>query len=298
MSWFVFSIIGYFLNAISITINKAILSKDIPSPSTMTFLTATLGMVSIVLIPFGVTFTSPLVLLFSLIAGIFFVAAIFAMFYALQKGQASNIPVFIGAFQPIFVFFLAFFFLAEILTKNYFTGFIFLTLGGLIIALRGLKDHRKVFGVAILSSVFFAVTFVVSKWIFGEIGFINGLFWTRLGAFIGGLILILNPYCRREIKKVLTRRNKKKNTRATMEFLAAQTTGAVSLILIYYAFSLGSVTLVNALQGVQYIFIFVLVEPLGYFFPKLWSEDLTKKAIVIKLLAITSISIGLFFIAK
>ena len=298
MSWFMFSIIGYFLNAISITINKAILSKAIPSPSTMTFLIATLGMVSIVLIPFGVTLTSPLVLFISLIAGIFFVVAIFTMLYALQKGEASNVPVFIGAFQPIFVFFLAFFFLAEVLTKNYFTGFVFLTLGGLIIALRELKNHRKILGVAILSSISFAVTFAVSKWIFSEIGFINGFFWTRLGAFIGGLILILNPYCRQEIKKILTRRNKKKNTRATIEFLAAQTTGAAGFILIYYSFSLGSVTLVNALQGVQYIFIFLLVEPLGYFFPKLWSEDLTKKAIFIKLLAITSVSIGLFFIAQ
>ena len=125
MLWLAVSSIGYLLNAISIAINKALLSKDIPSPSVMAILIAILGMITIVLIPFGVSSLSANTLLISLLAGATFVAATYTMFAALQKGEASNIPAFIGGFQPIILFIIAALFLGEKLTNNQFIGFIF-----------------------------------------------------------------------------------------------------------------------------------------------------------------------------
>jgi drug/metabolite transporter (DMT)-like permease len=292
MSWLAIAIIGYFFNAVSITINKALLSRDLPSASTVTFLIALLGLIVVVLIPFGVTMASGTVLLVSLVVGLTFVGAMYAMFYALKRGQASYVPIFIGALQPIFVFLLARAFLEEMLTRNQFIGFLLLTLGGIVIAMQKMKNKRYIYLIAILSSALFAITFAATKWVFEATDFINGFFWTRLLAFFSALLLLLSSHCRKEIFGVLKRKDKKKNTMAAIEFTAAQITGGISFIMIYYAFSIGSVTLVNALQGIQYAFIFLLVEPLGYFFPKLWKEDLTKAAIIRKIIAILIVFFG------
>lgn len=298
MNWFFFSIIGYFFNALSTTINKALLSRDIPSPAAMAFFIATLGMLVLVLLPFGIAGLTFGEYMASLASGLFFVAAIFTMFIALQKGQASYIPIFIGGFQPIMVFILAFIFLHESLTHNQLLGFILLTAGGLFIATRKSRQRRLVYVIALLSSACFAVSFVATKWVFDEAGFINGLFWTRIGALFGIIFILAKKEWRREITGILTRKSKERNTRTALGFLAAQGTGVISVVLIFYAISLGSVTLVNALQGVQYLVIFALVEPLGFFFPKLWKEELSKKAIIHKLISIVIVSIGLFFVAQ
>ena len=76
----------------------------------------------------------------------------------------------------------------------------------------------------------------------------------------------------------------------------AQILGAASFLIIAYAISLGPVTVINAMQGVQYAILFLLVVVLARRYPHLLDEPLSKKIIVQKSLAIGLIIIGLVLI--
>ena len=64
-----------------------------------------------------------------------------------------------------------------------------------------------------------------------------------------------------------------------------------------YAIRLGSVTLINALQGTQYLFLLALTSLLSLKFPKILHEKVTTQTITQKIIAIVIISFGLVFLA-
>ena len=57
-------------------------------------------------------------------------------------------------------------------------------------------------------------------------------------------------------------------------FLFGQVAGAASFILINYAISISSVTIVNALQGMQYVFLLIMVLILARWRPRILEEKL------------------------
>ena len=76
-------------------------------------------------------------------------------------------------------------------------------------------------------------------------------------------------------------------------FIGNQCLGAVGFFLLNYAISLASVTLVNALQGVQYAFILLFVVLAAKWNPKLLKERITPMIITEKIFAIILIGEGL-----
>ena len=79
-------------------------------------------------------------------------------------------------------------------------------------------------------------------------------------------------------------------------FFSNQGIAAIGFLLQNYAIFLGSVAIVNALQGVQFAFLLVLGGLISVFFPKLLKENVSKMVIIQKILAIVLISLGLYFI--
>jgi len=54
---------------------------------------------------------------------------------------------------------------------------------------------------AILASLFFSGSYVLTKLIFTEESFINGFVWIRLGGILGAVLLLFSPNARRIIFK-------------------------------------------------------------------------------------------------
>jgi hypothetical protein len=65
-----------------------------------------------------------------------------------------------------------------------------------------------------------------------------------------------------------------------------------------YAVYLGPVAIINAMQGIQYAFLLVFGIFFTVFFPKILKEDISKKIIYKKVLAILLIAIGLYLISS
>ena len=69
--------------------------------------------------------------------------------------------------------------------------------------------------------------------------------------------------------------------------------GVVAVVLIQYAIAVGSVTLVNALAGVQYAFLVVVVGLLSAFSPRLFKEEYRRGEMAQEAFAVFIIGVGL-----
>lgn len=320
MSWFLITIIAYLLLAVAAVIDKTMLKKNVLSPISYTFSIAVLGGVLMLLvIPFGFGIPNILTLIVSLIAGAAFVWALILMFKALEKDDATRVAPMIGGLVPVFVFILAWYVLEESLTCNQYVAFIFLIIGTFLISLdfqkhgawawlknkMGMKNKlvlpqiRKTLWIALPASLLFGISHVLTKFVYSNTEFLTGFIWTRLGSFLAIMLLLVSIKNRDIIKKDFKKNKKQpKQTKATgIRFLFGQLCGGGGALLLQYAIFLGSVTLVNALQGVQYIFIFLLVAILTVSLPKLLKEKFTKELVIQKVVAILIIAVGLYLIA-
>ena len=107
------------------------------------------------------------------------------------------------------------------------------------------------------------------------------------------MFLLVSKKIREEIFKSLKNLKGKKR----LLFFSNQGLAAVGAFLQNYAIYLGSVALVGALQGVQYVFLLVLGGLITVFYPKIMKENISKSVIIQKIIAIVLIVIGLCFIA-
>lgn len=289
MSWLLIVIIAHFFYAGVFVLDRYLIKKEFSSPLTYAFYTGVLGVFVFLLAPFGLKIPSSSQLLFSFAAGIIWILAAIFFYTALLKGESSRVVPTVGALIPIFTLILSFIFLNEKLGTREIVSFCFLVSGGLLISLKIKRIVLiKAFSPTLGAALAFAAYFVMTKFVFLNQNFVSGLIWIRLGAALGVLFLLIPSSCRRRIFKK-TETIKKK----TIGFFSlARGLGIIAGLLIYWAIFLGSVTLVNAIQGVQYIFVLLLAFLLFKKLPAL-KEHFEKRILIQKIFAIILIGIGL-----
>jgi len=330
MSWLFITLLAYFLNAIAMVIDKTLLKKEIPNPVVYVFYIALLGAILILIVlPFGLNIPNPLTLTIALISGAVFIAALILMFQALKKDDATRVTSMVGGLTPIFVFIFAWYLLAETFTSRQFWAIIFLIMGTILIALdfeeRGLwpwlkkkiglthnislPKLRKIIWLALPSAILFSISSITGKSVYNQINtefihlssttrFFIGFIWTRAGALLAVIFLLFFPKNWQAIKESFkkNKENKSQTKKTGGRFLFGQACGGASALLQQYAIFLASVTLVYAIQGTQYAFVFLIVLALTLFAPKILKENITRLALIQKITAILIISIGLYLI--
>ncbi|MFA5076646.1 MAG: DMT family transporter [Patescibacteria group bacterium] len=299
MSWLIIAIIAYFLLAITNVNDKMILAKSLPQQSYLayTFYVCFLGGLVIVMAPWGWGLISWPFFLWALFGGALAVSSLFYFYKSLSNGQASIILPFFGAATAIFTLILSYLFLAEKLTTGQLGSFIFLIIGIGLIALAGREPGTKLnfypFWLSTIAALLSGLYYVVTKYLFNELGFVNGFVWLRLFAALLALALII-PRANRQI---IFAKTGELTGKLKLLFVANQGIGATGFILVNYAISLASVALVNALLGLQYAFVLVIVLVLGARRPRLTTEKNSGQVLITKILAIIIIGLGLFCLA-
>lgn len=292
--WFFWSVVAYFLNALAVLIDKSLFhTKQVRKPASYVVVICALGMLAWVLAPLGLSRLTLLGWILSTVAGFSFTAALLLFFTCLQQAEVSRVTSFIGAWSPIFVFAISFLFFNERLSVLEVVAFILLVTGGFLMAggKKGLTSDILL--MSLLSAVGFAVFYTVSKATFDEVGFISGLIWIRVTAFVFSLFLLFIPSTWQAL-----RYNSQAGPKAKLAFFGGQVSSALSALLINYAISLGSVTLINAMQGLQYVFLLGLVATLSFNRPELLKEELSGHILLRKIIAILLIAGGLVFISS
>lgn len=301
MNWLVIAIIAHFIFALVFVIDKFLLSKTVLHPVAYTFYVGLLGGLAIFLAPFGFNLLPGQQMAASFAAGLLFILATLFFYKLIQIGEISKITPIVGGATPLFTLILTYSFLGERLTGSQLVAFFLLVFGGVIMLWpkedktnpRRTAPLTKKLTMAIMAALFFAGSFVLTKFVFIYQPFINGFIWIRLGSLLGAGLLFLWPNSRQIILKT----TEIIKIKTVGFFISNKTLAALAFILLNYAIYLGSVTLVNALQGVQYAFLLIIAVVISIKFPQILKEQISRGVITQRIMAILLISLGLGILA-
>lgn len=306
MNWILIALVAYFLVALQIILDKFLLSsKRVSHPAIYAFYSGLLSLATLpIFLPFGLHWLSGGKILSYFLAGIIFIYGILSLFFALKKSEASKVTPVAGAIIPAATFFLSVIFLGEQLGWVQAIGVIILIFGGLLISfdLPLRLNKRKFFAgfwQTILAGILLAAAFTAFKYFFERDNFTNVFVWTRLGLFAGALSLLIFPFWRRTIRVSLKKFKKpeRENTRTGILFVFNKILGGTGSALTNYAIALGSVTVVNALVSVEYIFVFLLGLLFSLWLPEIFEEKGKFWDIAQKIGAIVIITFGIILIS-
>jgi uncharacterized membrane protein len=127
------------------------------------------------------------------------------------------------------------------------------------------------------------------KGLFQETSFDDGFFWSRIGFIAFALSLLLIPqYC-----KKITQQTVKTSKKGGLLVVLAKILAGIAAFLLLKATDMGDVTVVQALDGLKYVFIIIFGLLFGRMIPKSAGEnDINASTIVRKVLYVAIISIG------
>src|SRR3989344_462755 len=292
-------ILAYLFFSFSSFGDKLILSgsrvRQSVNPRLYTFYIGMLGILVVAFIPFaGLVWPSQAILPWIILEAAVFLVGLLALFKAVEKFEVSRVVPVVGAFQPIFVLLLTWLFWGfQPLSGMEFLAFALLIAGSIIISMEKKPQVTLVFlCLTILCSFLIALDYTLSKVIFLELPFLQGLIWMRVFTFAFALLFLLSRKFRKEMFSGKTGLNKKN----VFLLVFTQSSGAVAGILQSLAISLVSVAylpIINSLRGVQYVFLFILTSAFSFFFPKVLKEEISKKVLLQKVAGIIIIVVGL-----
>ncbi len=318
--WLFVALASYFINAGVYTADKFLLSKKIHSSITYAFYVGIWSIFNFILL-----FLDPWVpglreLLLDLSAGFLFLVTLVFWYKALHQSEATRVVPIVGALIPIFSFLLSFVFLGESLTERELLAFSVLVIGGVLISVRQTRFYvikeawesfkskfgdilggihatyrptRRLLINSVVAAFFFASYYVLIKHIYMNQPFIGGFVWSRLGRFIGVLLILLVPAWRKMIKE---RHKNNKSPKSMGFFLSVGLAAAFAFILLNWAISMGNVALINSLRGTQYLFLIIIVFILSAKFPEILKEQTRGGVMIQKILGAVLIGIGLYML--
>ena len=292
MPWLIAIISAYFLFAV-VSLGDKYLLKGPPNPKIYAFYVGVLGILALLLAPFvGFSIPGVLAILFCLLAGAMYVFAILGVYEGLERFEASRIIPAIGGFMPLFIFGLVYLFSGgeEVLGFKEIIAFILLIFGSIFITWNPLKKVSfKSLYISAVTAFLFALSFVLTKYVYLMLPFWTGFIWIRISAFLIALFFIFFKEVRKEIFSKKSSFDKK----TSALFLFNQGLGAGAFVLQNWAIALAGLaylSIISAFQGIQYVFLFILTM-------LILKEGLSKKVILQKLFAIILIGMGLAFLA-
>lgn len=301
MNWFFIALLGPIIYALANHTDKYLLSKYVKGGEVGALIIFS-SVFSIFVLPILIYF-HPEVLHTSFMHGsillgngILVMFAVLLYFYALYEDDASVVVSFYQTI-PVFAAILGYFFLGETVTLQQGIASLIIILGAFILSFEmGIGKVRfktKVVCMMLCASLLYAINAVVFKHVAMNEGFWSGTFWGLVGKVcIGFGFLLFIPTYRNQFLTMF-RQN-------TLAVLGLNSLSEILFILgeavTAYATLLAPVFLVLLVNGFQPLFVFVIGIFLTLFFPKLGKESLSKKIIIQKIIGITLLMVGTYFI--
>lgn len=324
--WLTLAILAYFSLALSSFLDKYILGGPLPSPKIYTFYTGFLSFSAMLIVPFGIFLSlGPLpylqrifpeglgilfipdisLILLSLGTGMIFLFALFVYFKGIYDFEISRIVPAVGGMAPIFTLILVYFFTfiplelgfqKRILSPNEYLALAFLVMGSIILTL-----HRKKIATfeslkaSMIASFLFSLDLILTKLVYTYLPFWTGFVWIRLGEFLGAIFFLFSF----EVRTNIFRHEKGFGRKIIPLFVFTKGAGATGRVLqsgAIYLSPLVFLPIINALSGIQYVFLIILASIFFLKFPKILREEISKKVLVQKTLAVWLIVAGLFLL--
>jgi uncharacterized membrane protein len=297
VDWFFLSLVGASALAVTGVIDKFILGKYVHSP--LAYLAALVVMqqmlIAVIPVYLGWGFVYPQTF-YAMAAGGFQVVLWAAYLLALHVEETSRVAAMVFVF-PVFVFLGAFLLLGEALALKDYAGGALLVCSALLISYRPAPQG----GLAIISP---ALKYMAVFWIFSAIyalaakyllTFINEwhlILWSSIGSLLAVLPLLYHEPVRSEFIAYFRR-----GPFLLSALLADELFDFLGRGAFIFAYSVGSVALVSSVAALQPFITLIYVVLLGLFVPGILQEELDRKTMALKTVAILLIAVGVYLVS-
>lgn len=298
MLWFFIALAGYTALALAFILDKFILTDSVDAPAVYTFYSTIIMLGALVLWPFGVDLLVGIDWLWATVSGIGFGLGLWFLYIAVNEGETSHITPFQGAFVTISSYVLGAVFLSEQLTSLQLWGIALLVVASFLLSFEKSRKHSGIhigFLWAAVAGFFFAVSHVSAKYLYDIYPFLTGFMWTRATTGLVGIgLLLISPSVLRALRAPKQPKQQQSIAKvyAVPIIMANKVLAIVAVVAIQYAASIGSVTLVQALSGVQFVLMFFLILLFTWVTPKFFKEEFTTREILVQSIALIIVGIG------
>lgn len=310
MTWIILATGAQFLNAVVAIIDKYLVTdeKAIPRPFVYAFYSClvTGGWVVVYFVslipgmqeigtPHFTNIETPTIQVvgMSFLAAYTFFMALVSLYDGLKHADASDVMPVIGAVSAISTFGMSYLFLGTRLSPNFIWGIVLLAVGTLLVS--QVRFTSSVALHTIHSGIFFALHYIAMKGLFQETSFDDGFFWSRVCFVLFALSLLLVPAYYAKIKS----QTKSTSKRTGFLVLANKIMAGVAAFMLLKATDWGDVAVVQALDGLKFVFILFFGLALGRYIPTAAGENDTDfRTLVRKFLYVIVICIGFVILFK
>jgi drug/metabolite transporter (DMT)-like permease len=270
-TWILLAALAQLISAGTVLVDKYVLvsHEHLGKPAVYAFYVSILSGVVLVLVPFGVISIPTLqVLGFALCASVTFILSVLFLYTALKRVNASDSVPIVGATSAIVTLFGTLFFLHQDLPRGALPALALLIVGTFLIAHFRLswKGLFEIFA----AGIFFGCSALLIKLIFLHTDFIDGFFWSRMTNVLGALFLLALPWNRRAIFHGYHR----SSHGYKWLVIGNKAFGGSAQFFTMLAISLGSVAVVNALSGLQFVFLLTFAYFCARWFPKVFKGEI------------------------
>lgn len=297
--WLIIAIIGYFLLALITILDKLIVSKSAQKPIVYAFYTTIFMFGALLAFPFvgwgilhGLTDW-----LWAIGSGVAFGLACWLLYKGMEEGETSHISPFNGAIFTAGIFVFANLLLQENLTSGQKAGVIILGFACLLLSFERSKKHKGIhigFLWAGISGLLFAFSHVAAKELYNIYPFWTAFIWTRATTGLVGLFCLCFPSVWRALRHH-TEAKSYARKHAGLIIVIDKVLSVVAIVLLQYAYATGTVTVVGAIGGLQYVFMFGMVYLLTKFLPRVFNEYFTRRELAIEVIAMALVVLGSVF---
>ncbi len=304
MSWILLAAGAQFINAIVAIGDKYLVTDEhaLPRPFVYAFYTCLVTSVWLVIYVIGllpwagnlgvpqlsnIHFPTIQVVGMSFLAAYTFFIALVSLYNALKQADASDVMPVIGAVSAICSFILAYALLGASIAPHFLVGIILLATGTFLVS--QVRFSSQVALVAVHSGVFFALHYIAMKGLFLETSFDDGFFWSRIAFILFALSLLLVP----TYSKIIRVHTKATSKRTGVLVFSNKILAGVAAFMLLKATDLGDVAVVQALDGMKFVFILLIGLLVGRFLPASAGEHMSdSRTIIRKFLYVTIICMG------
>lgn len=244
---------------------------------------------------FGFHFPPAWVCALGLLTGSLDLVATYFYYAAIKEGEASGAAAVVGGFSPLATVLIGGLLLPHVLKSEQITGFALLVGGGFLMFFAEHADVNlsRLIPRVVLASGLFGLENVLQKVVFNQSGFVPGFVFMTLGTFAGSMLMLVPSAWRAQIKAT----SRDSAPRSRFWYFVNRFVNGVGAFLIFYAVSLASPAIVDALSGVRYGVIFIAALGLTKIAPGVLAEDFRGPVLVGKTAATMMVAAGLVLLA-
>ncbi|PIZ94426.1 MAG: hypothetical protein COX81_03625 [Candidatus Magasanikbacteria bacterium CG_4_10_14_0_2_um_filter_37_12] len=296
MNWIFYAIVAHFFWALTNIGDKYIVGHRVKNPYVYLVWMTMSGIISVVFIPY-IDFFIPdtQTLVYLCIAGVAYFFGGLPYIRAMQLEEPTRINVWWNLI-PLFSFGLGWIIFGDMLSSQQLLAFVVLVFAAFVASVHIRKkifSFSRAFGLMVIATFSYALYAVMLDRAMFYISFLHAFVWVHLIMFVCAGTLFISKQFRTDFFE------QSYGLKGNLGGVVAGITllDHAGIFFHQIALSLAIPSLVFAFEGSQVIFVFIIATLLSFFLPHIVKEEIDKKNILLKILAILLMGVGVVLLS-